>query len=84
MPEVLQDGGVYFDPENADSIAGAIEKMITDRDLRIRMAKRARELSNHYSWQRCAGETWSFIRTIQHAETATVPASEQPVRHAAG
>ena len=26
MPEVLEDGGVYFDPENTQSIKRSIEK----------------------------------------------------------
>ena len=30
MPEVLRDGGVYFDPENPESIAAAIETLIRD------------------------------------------------------
>ncbi len=35
MPEVLRDGGVYFDPENPESIATAIETLIRDPELRI-------------------------------------------------
>ena len=61
MPEILADGGVYFDPENPDSIAAAVEKLITDPALRIRLAQRAKQLSEQYSWSRCAEETWRFI-----------------------
>lgn len=63
MPEVLEDGGVYFDPENPDSISIAIEKIITDKELRISIAMRAKELSEQYSWARCASETWDFLRS---------------------
>jgi glycosyltransferase involved in cell wall biosynthesis len=63
MPEVLKDGGVYFDPESSASIAVAIEKIIADGELRISIAKRAKELSEQYSWSRCASETWEFLRT---------------------
>ena len=62
MPEILEDGGVYFDPEASESIAAAIEKIITNADLRISIAKRAKELSEQYSWARCASETWDFLR----------------------
>lgn len=62
MPEVLQDGGQYFDPENPATIAAAIERIIVDADLRERIARRAKERSELYSWQRCARETWSFLR----------------------
>jgi len=62
MPEVLEDGGVYFDPENPDSIAAAIESIIINRDMRILIAKRAKELSKQYSWQRCKSETFGYLR----------------------
>jgi len=61
MPEVLEDGGVYFDPEVPESIADAIEKIITNEELRVSIARRAKELSEQYSWERCADETFSFI-----------------------
>jgi glycosyltransferase involved in cell wall biosynthesis len=61
MPEVLTDGGVYFDPENADSIANAVEKIIRDPVLRVSVANRAKVLSAQYSWSRCADETFEFI-----------------------
>jgi glycosyltransferase involved in cell wall biosynthesis len=61
MPEVLGDGGVYFDPEDATSIARAIERIILDANLRGFIANRAKALSEQYSWSRCADETWSFI-----------------------
>jgi glycosyltransferase involved in cell wall biosynthesis len=62
MPEVLKNGGVYFDPENSDSILAAIEAIILNKELRISTAKRAKELSEQYSWARCARETWDFLR----------------------
>jgi len=62
MPEVLEDGGVYFDPEDEKSIDVAIETIITNTDLRTSIAHRAKELSEQYSWARCATETWRFLR----------------------
>ena len=62
MPEVLADAGVYFDPEDHLSVATAVASIVTDDDRRRAIARRARELSNHYSWARCAGETWTFLR----------------------
>jgi glycosyltransferase involved in cell wall biosynthesis len=61
MPEVLEDGGVYFDPFNAESIANAIEKIILDSDLRLKIAVRAKELAYLYTWERCSKETFSFV-----------------------
>ncbi len=61
MPEVLADGGVYFDPEDADSIAGAVERIIQSPHLYLAIAQRARALSQQYNWNRCADETFAFI-----------------------
>ncbi len=64
MPEVLGDGGVYFDPENPDSIALAIENIIINKSLRSFIARRAKHLSQQYYWTRCASETWDFLCDI--------------------
>lgn len=74
MPEVLQDAGVYFDPEKPEEISAAVLKLLNDLDLRIQLARRATELARQYSWQRCANETFSFL-----AHTITVTASDNGV-----
>lgn len=68
MPEVLEEGGEYFDPEDPESIVSALRKLIEDSDLRQRLALRAKTLATRYSWERCARETWSFIaETYKHS-----------------
>jgi glycosyltransferase involved in cell wall biosynthesis len=67
MPEVLEDAGAYFDPENPESIAQAVEKLILDVDFRIAVATKAKVLSNNYSWNKCANQTWRYlIETIEN------------------
>ena len=61
MPEVLADGGVYFNPEDADSIASAIEQIIQSPALRVAIAERAKVLSQQNNWKRCADETFAFV-----------------------
>jgi glycosyltransferase involved in cell wall biosynthesis len=61
MPEVLQDGGVYFDPEDPATIATAVESLLDATDKRHAYARRARELAGKYSWKRCASQTFDFI-----------------------
>lgn len=61
LPETLQDGGVYFNPENADSIAASIEQIIQSPALRLAISQRAKALSQQYSWKRCADETFAFV-----------------------
>ncbi|THB73265.1 MAG: glycosyltransferase [Gammaproteobacteria bacterium] len=64
MPEVLEDGGVYFDPENIKSIKDAILKLVSDENLRCSAARRAKEISNNYSWNTTATKTFEFIKKI--------------------
>ncbi len=64
MPEVLSDGGVYFNPRDAVSIEDAIEQVIKDSKLRNTIAAKAQVLSKQYSWTRCMNETFLFINKI--------------------
>lgn len=61
MPEILNDGGIYFDPENYLSIAKAIEDLINDEQRRLTFSKKAKELSEQYSWSSCAKETFEYV-----------------------
>jgi glycosyltransferase involved in cell wall biosynthesis len=61
MPEVLQDGGLYFDPDNVQSIANAIKKMILDDNLRKLLTEKSFKLSEKYTWEKCSYETFSFV-----------------------
>jgi glycosyltransferase involved in cell wall biosynthesis len=61
MPEVLGDGGVYFDPEDPAGIVGAVQTLIDDPALRAHCARRAHQLAQQYSWRRCAHETFGFL-----------------------
>jgi len=61
MPEILQDAGVYFDPESPSDIARALEGLIADPQLRRRYAESSYSASRQYTWKRCANETFAFI-----------------------
>jgi glycosyltransferase involved in cell wall biosynthesis len=61
MPEILQDAGTYFNPEDPASIAQAVEKLILEGSFRKSVAEKAKVLSSQYSWERCARETWIFL-----------------------
>lgn len=65
MPEVLGDGGVYFDPEDPDAIALAISRLIESSDLRAEKAELAFRKARQYSWELTAESTMTFL-----AETA--------------
>lgn len=67
MPEVLETAGVYFDPDNAATIADAVEKYLKDHRLMSDHARAAHQLSKNYSWARCARETFAYLRTVHNS-----------------
>lgn len=68
MPEVLGDAGVYFDPENHNSIAAAIKGLLTDSAVRNQIGTLAAVRADAYSWSRCAHETFTFLAALSKAE----------------
>jgi len=61
MPEVLQNGGLYFDPEKTTTTCAILETLIADSYLRKTLARQAKQLANKYFWERCGKETFSFL-----------------------
>ncbi len=64
MPEVLQEGGIYFDPESPQELARALAAFLAAPELRERCAACAYELSREYSWERTAQDTFSFVARV--------------------
>lgn len=71
MREVLQDGGVYCDPESIDDLEHAMREVSLNVETRQFLANRAFALAGAYSWDRCADSTFAFLRRI--AETSRSP-----------
>ena len=64
LPEILGPHGAYFDPENPHSIAKAVETLIEDDRRRMECASGAHERAKEFTWQRCAEQTFSFLRSV--------------------
>jgi glycosyltransferase involved in cell wall biosynthesis len=64
MPEVLKDAGVYFEPENPQSIYTAVKSLLEDSELRKKSSEKAKALSLAYSWERCSDETFQLLQEI--------------------
>lgn len=61
MPEILKDGGIYFDPDDFNSIAKAIKKIIDSQELRSDISTRAKSISQRFNWYKCSNDTFKFI-----------------------
>jgi glycosyltransferase involved in cell wall biosynthesis len=64
MPEILQDGGLYFDPEDPKSIANTIEQYLLFPELMSEKRAKSYLLAHKYSWKICAHDTFAFIEKI--------------------
>lgn len=77
MPEILRDGGVYFDPENGESIAAAIRDLADNKERQQQLATKAWTISGRYTWERCAAATWDFLAACAADARCTAP---EPIR----
>ena len=65
MPEILKSAGKYFDPESVQSISEAIKLMYNSHVLRKENSIKSYNLSQMYSWDRCAKETFLFLNKLK-------------------
>lgn len=64
IPEVVGDGGEYFDPADVDSIREAIERVVGSENHRKALIEKGRARLGCFSWDRCAGETLEVYRNL--------------------
>jgi glycosyltransferase involved in cell wall biosynthesis len=54
LPEVLGDGALLVPARDADALAGALDRVTADDDLRAALVARGRAVAASWSWDRCA------------------------------
>jgi glycosyltransferase involved in cell wall biosynthesis len=64
MPQILGDGGLYFEPTNPEDMASVIHRLIVSPSTRKKCSSVASERARPYTWRRCAEETFSFLEKI--------------------
>ncbi|MGV3561022.1 glycosyltransferase family 4 protein [Larkinella arboricola] len=65
LPEVAGSAALYFDPDNADSIYNAVERILTNPALRQQLAQQGREQLAHFSWEKTVRETLDLYQSLQ-------------------
>jgi glycosyltransferase involved in cell wall biosynthesis len=76
MTEVLGDAGVYFDPECPEDIASALNQLIQSPEARARAARAAFDRCTAYSWDRCANETFDYLRKTAESYAVNAATAE--------
>ena len=57
LPEVLGESGLSVDPADAEEMAEAMRRVLTDRDLREALRTRGLDRAKTFTWSRAAEET---------------------------
>lgn len=68
LPEVYGDAAEYFDPKSVEDITRAINRILTDENLREKLIERGYERAKLYSWQRMAEQTHAAYLRILSGE----------------
>ena len=64
IPEVVENGGLLYDPYDEDSLAEALLKVMGDSRLREQLALRGLRQQAKFSWARAAAETWMVYQAL--------------------
>lgn len=57
LPEVYGEAAEYFDPENVQDMAAAINRVLADDDLRKKLVRAGHKQAAKYSWRHMAEQT---------------------------
>jgi len=78
--EVAGDAAVLVNPHSVAEIASGLRAVLTDGDLRARLAEAGPQRVADFSWERCADGTMSVIRSALQRRTASDGVRVGPAR----
>lgn len=64
LPEVIGDAGELVDPYDTEQIAGAMEKVLADPELRAKMSKAGIKRAGKFNWEQTAKETLEVFENV--------------------
>jgi glycosyltransferase involved in cell wall biosynthesis len=64
LPEVGGEAALYINPNDAKDIAGKIQKVISDKNLREELIKKGYEQVKKFSWEKTAKETLKVLEEM--------------------
>jgi glycosyltransferase involved in cell wall biosynthesis len=59
MPEVVGEAALLVDPTDVQSIAGGLQRLATNSDLRDTLVRAGIARAKEFSWEKSVGATWS-------------------------
>ena len=83
LPEVVGEAAIKVDPHNTDSLANALQMVLTDEQLKRELVSRGIKQAGQFSWEKTARETLKVYEGVEHSlstKYAPVRVRERP-RH---
>jgi glycosyltransferase involved in cell wall biosynthesis len=72
LPEVLADAGTLVDPDKADEMAAAIDRMLADEAYAAACAARGVERARHFQWAATARRVYeAYQLAVEHRQCAS-------------
>lgn len=65
LPEVAGGAGILVDPDNVDSIADGLLKVVVDKELQAEMSKKGIERAKMFTWRACAEMTLKVFESFK-------------------
>lgn len=71
LPEIMDGAGLLVPPSDADAVADALLRVLTDEGLRQSLVERGRTRAKQFTWRRTADETAAVYRAAftRHARS---------------
>ncbi len=64
LGEIAGDFALYFDPDNNEDFSTAIEKILTDEELRVKLINDGKEWTKRFSWDKTAQKTIDLLKSL--------------------
>jgi ubiquinone/menaquinone biosynthesis C-methylase UbiE len=64
IPEVVGDAALLIDPHNGEALSRAMQRVLSDHELRARMRQQSLARATHFSWERTAEQTLAVYEEV--------------------
>lgn len=61
LPEVAGDAGLMVDPRSPGEACQALDRLLSNAELRGQLAAKGRERAEQFRWEECARHSWEFF-----------------------
>lgn len=64
LPEVVGEAGLQVPPEDVQALTAALQRLLTDKDLKASLVERGLAQAQRFTWERMARETANLYRRV--------------------